>query len=98
MLKSKGGYALVDCKGLDLTGGDTPQTISGLYNSLKAVLNSGKPIICYGCVWGTGVPMSPINTFGIQYDSTTVIMTASTLQVYVTNEDVVTIVNMAEGD
>lgn len=91
-----GGYIQVDCTGLDLTKGSTEQNISGLFADLDAALKVNKPIVCYNCIWGTGVPMSPIQAFGIKYDTTTIIMTASTLQIYVTSSDVVTIVNMAE--
>ena len=96
MLKSKGGYAIVDCKGLDLTKGSTPQTINGLFARIKEVMPSGKPLLGYNCIWGSGVPVTPIYFFAIQYDTNTIICTASTLQIYITNEDVVTIVNMVE--
>lgn len=91
-----GGYIMLDCKSLDLTKGITEQTISGLYHEVEQAVKTGKPIIAYNCIWGNGVPMSPIavmvTTAGYE---NTLICTASTLQIIVTSSDVVTINNMA---
>lgn len=89
----KAGYVLVDCTGVDLTKGSTEQSVPGLYNKIKAAEGTGKLIICENCIWGTGKPMSPIHIFTVNF-GTYYVLTASTLQVYVTNADVVTIVNM----
>lgn len=89
-----GGYVMLDCDNLDLIKGSTPQTISGLYGRVTAAMATGKPIVANGCIWGTDGPVTPFNILCIQFPGY-VIGTASTLQVVVTNEDVVTIVNMA---
>ena len=89
-----GGYIMVDCGGLDLTKGETPQTISGLYSKVKKAMLSGKPMYATNCIWGTGKPISPIQTFAIQLYSDEIYCTASTLQVRVKDTNVVTIVNM----
>ena len=91
----KGGYVLVDCKGLDLLSEST-QTITGLYAKVKAAMATGKMIIAENMVWGSGKPISPVAAFGIDMGSTYgIYVTASTLQIRVSPSDVVTIYNMA---
>ena len=93
----KGGYVLVDCKGLDLTSGST-QTISGLYNKVKAAMATGKMIIVENCIWGENGAISPISVFGVDMGSTNgIYLTVSTRQIRVSPANVVTIVNMV-GD
>lgn len=87
------GYITVDCEGLDLTKGETPQTITGLYNKVQDAIKSGKPIYAVNCNWDS-IPVSPVQTFAINITASTVVCTASTLQIWLTNEDVVTISNM----
>ena len=90
----KGGYVLVDCKGLDLTSEST-QTISGLYDKLKAAKATGKLIIAENMIWGDDGTISPVHVFAIDMGSTYgIYCTASTLQIRVSPADVVTIVNM----
>lgn len=89
-----GGYAMIDCTGLDLIKGNTPQTINGLYQKVKDTMASGKAIFACNCNWD-GAFVSPIQTFGIEFDGY-IIATASTLQIKVTSSDVVTIINMVE--
>ena len=93
----KGGYVLIDCKGLDLLSEST-QTIAGLYNKVKAAMATGKMIIAENCIWGSDGFISPISVFGIDMGSTYgIYLTASTLQIRVSPANVVTIVNMV-GD
>ena len=93
----KGGYVLVDCKGLDLLSEST-QTISGFYNKVKAAMATGKMIIAENCIWGEDGAISPIVVFAIDMGSTYgIYLTASTLQIRVSPANVVTIVNMV-GD
>lgn len=91
-----GAYIGIDCKGLDLTKGSTEQTIAGIYEDVQTAMATGKPIVAYNCIWGTGKPVTPINVFAIQFDGE-VIVTASTLQVIVGSNDHVTINNMVGG-
>ena len=91
-----GGYIMVDCTGLDLTLGSTEQTISGLYAKSKAALATNKPIYANNTVWGEGNPMSPIQVFGWQATESLIIFTSSTLQIWVTSADKVTIGNMGQ--
>lgn len=92
-----GGYIMVDCAGLDLTLGSTPQTINGLYDRVQEAMESGKEIVAINCKWGT-LPVTPISLFAIQILEDTVYCTSSTLQIVVTDEDSVTINNMAPSD
>lgn len=89
-----GGYIMVDCKGLDLQKGSTPQTITGLYEVVKASMSVGKPIYACNCTWGDVGAVTPVQTFCIDFTDV-IIATASTLQIVITPQSVVTIVNMA---
>lgn len=91
----KSGYALIDCTGLDLTKGSTPQTLAGMYNRLKEVMALNKPLVAVNCNWG-GIFVTPVNVFAIEISEGTIIVTSSTLQIIVTNADSdnVTINNM----
>lgn len=85
------GTQYIDCEGLNLLGGSTPQTKTGLYAKVKKALNVGIPIIAFNCIYGTGHPMSPIFIFAQQEDAHTIIATSSILQIVITDEDSVTI-------
>ena len=90
----KGGYVLVDCKGLDLLA-ETTQTITGLYAKVKAAKATGKMIIAENMVWGDDGTISPVHVFAIDMGSTYgIYCTTSTLQIRISPADVVTIVNM----
>ena len=90
-----GGYVMIDCTGIDLTKGETPQTVTGLYKKVQTAMQTGKPIYAGGMIWGSGKPVTPVQVFCIQLYDDEVYCTASTLQVRVKNTDVVTIGNMA---
>lgn len=92
-MKIPNGYIMVDCTGLDLIKGSTPQTINGLYQKCIAACNTGKPIYCVNAVWDDKGVVTPIEVLIVQFDGY-VIATASTLQIIVTSSDVVTIENM----
>ena len=91
MKKYNGGYQIIDCGGLDLLGGSTPQTKTGLYKKLQKAVEDMKPIYVSNCIYGNGHPMTPIHVFAQQEDVHTIIATASILQVVVTKQDSVTI-------
>ena len=94
-----GGYVVIDCTGLDLLKGSTPQTVTGLHERVTEAVRTGKPIFANNCIWGTGKPVSPIQVFAIYFsDIETWIVTSSTLQIVVPANDSVTIVNMAPSD
>ena len=86
------GYISVDCQGLNLLS-EVSQTITGLYAKCIEAIDTGKPIYATNCVYGSGVPMTPISVMTIIEDDT-VIFTASILQIRVTPQDGVTIVSL----
>lgn len=90
------GYVSIDCTGLNLLA-EEAQTITGLYDRVREAIDSGKPIYAVNVEWGDVSTISPIEVFTVDF-GTYIILTASTLQVIVTNEDVVTINNLAPAD
>ena len=91
-----GGYFLADCGGLDLTGGDTPQEIAGIWDKAVTALASGKPIIAHNCVYGTGVPVSPITCFGWYIDDDEIVIVGATLHIHIKDDDTLTVLDVAE--
>lgn len=90
------GYVSIDCTDLNLLA-EEAQTITGLYDRVREAIDSGKPIYAVNAAWGDVSTISPIEVFTVDF-GTYIILTASTLQVIVTNEDVVTINNLAPAD
>ena len=88
-----GGYFLIDCGGLDLIKGSTPQTITGLYAQCKRAMDLGKPVIACNMVWDTQGAVTPLNVMLVDFGDY-IIGTAATLQIVVQNTDVVTINNL----
>lgn len=91
----KGGYIMVDCKGLDLTGGSTPQTITGIWDDAKKALACGKPIVVHNCVYGTGVKVSPVTCFGWYISTTEIVIVGATIHVNIKNDNTVTTLDVA---
>jgi len=91
-----GGYIMIDCTGLDLIKGSTPQTVNGLYNAVKRAMPINKPMYAINCIWGSGKLVTPIQCMAIDFDDY-IICTASTLQIVVAPDDTVTINNLV-GD
>lgn len=91
----RGGYIMVDCKGLNLLA-VSKQTIAGIYEETEKARKSGKQVLAHNCVWGPGVEITPIPVFAVPFDGYTV-WTSSTLQIIVDEDDGVTINNMV-GD
>ena len=85
-----GGYCLVDCNGLDLTGGSTPQTITGIWDNAVKALKTGKPIVAENTIYGTGVPVSPVTCFGWYISTTEIVIVGATIHVHIKNDDTVT--------
>lgn len=94
----KNGYVMIDCKGMDLKKGSTPQTVAGLHDRLVEVMKYGKPIFAYNMIWDDdgAKPVTPVQTFAIDFGDY-IICTASTLQIIVTKDATnnVTINNLA---
>ena len=94
----KGGYFMIDCKGLDLTD-ETEQTISGLYAQMQKGLASGKPLMAYNCVWGSNSdsPLSPIHFFAQQWTDGLVVGTASILNITCSSADKVNVTSLVSA-
>lgn len=94
-----GGYIMIDCKKLNLLSQST-QTISGLYANCKTAQESGKPIFANNLEYGENIPLSPVHVFAKNDGSENeyIVLTASVLQVWVKNDDTVTIVNLAPAN
>ena len=81
-----GGYALVDCTGVDLSD---LGTVNGLYSKLDSAIKSGKFIILANVVNGD-TTFSPIPAFG-GYDDDGIFMSFEPVTIHVTSSDVVSI-------
>lgn len=90
-----GGYVMVNCEKLNLLS-QTAQTISGLYAKCKAAQETGKPIFANNLEYGENVPLSPVHVFAKTDGSENeyIVLTASILQVWVKNDDTVTIASL----
>ena len=89
----KGGYYLLNCKGLDLTETD-PQTIAGSWNDVVTAIESGKPIVAYGCIYGTGVNVSPVTCFGWYISTTEIVIVGATLHIHVKSDNTATVLDV----
>ena len=81
-----GGYALVDCTGVDLSD---LGTVNGLYSKLDSAIKSGKFILLANIVNGD-TTFSPIPAFG-GYDDDGIFMSFEPVTIHVTSSDVVSI-------
>jgi hypothetical protein len=88
----KTGYVVVDCTGINLLA-ESEVTVDGIYAKCKDAFDSGKPIFACNCVYGTGVPATPIQVMAI-LEAGTYILTSSILQVRVASDDGVTITSL----
>lgn len=80
-----GGYAMINCKGLDL--GDLG-TVTGLYDQVKNAVATNKPIVLNNVVNGTQ-EFTPITAYGGVESSTSVFLSFFSITLHISNEDVV---------
>lgn len=94
----KGGYFMVDCTGIDLTSA-SKQTKSGLFAAMQKALKANKPLIAYGMVWGdnSNAPLTPINFFAQQWNSTLIVGTASIKNITVNSSDEVYVTDLTSA-
>lgn len=83
----KGGYAMVDFTGLDLSD---PGTISGIYTRTKEALETGKPIVISGIVNGDQA-FTPMVAYGGIESSTSVFLSFFPITIHISNLDAITI-------
>lgn len=91
------GYIMIDCGGMDLMS-ESSQTITGLYARLTEARATDKVVVAHNIVWGDSGKTSPIPVILTAPYENTYVCAASTLQIYVTSADVVTIENMAPSN
>ena len=88
-----GGYFMVNCKGLDLTDTD-PQSIAGIWNDSVTAIATGKPIVAHGCIYGTGVPVSPVTCFGWYISATEIVIVGATLHIHIKSDNTATVLDV----
>lgn len=86
------GYIMIDCKGFDLLS-ESAVTIDGLYDRLTEAMKTDKVVIAHN-LERDGKKTSPCPVFVIKPDAR-YCCTVATLQIWVTNEDSVSVVNLA---
>lgn len=89
------GYIMIDCKGFDLLS-ESAVTIDGLFDRLTEAMKTGKVVIAHNLEWD-GEKTSPCPVFVTKPDAR-YCCTAATLQIWVTNEDSVSVVNLAQSN
>lgn len=82
----KGGYAMVDFTGLDLSN---PGTISGIYAKTKEALATGKPVVISGIVNGDQA-FTPMVAYGGVESSTSVFLSFFPVTLHISNLDAIT--------
>jgi hypothetical protein len=85
-MKANGGYAIIDCKGLDLAN---PATVAGLHDSIKAGVENGKVLVLENTKNGT-TNFSPITAYG-GFEDGGVFVSFFPITMHVSTSDVVTI-------
>ena len=94
----KGGYALIDCTGINLQAQSTV-TITGLYARLSEAIKEQKFVLACNIEFGSGNKMTPVPVM-VNFETTSansdIVATSSTVQIWVDKDDVVTIVNMIQ--
>lgn len=86
----KGGYAIIDCTGVDLGNldMDTGITVTGIYEKANAAISTGKPIILTGVVNGTQKFTDMVAYGGVE-SSTSVFLSFFPVTLHISNQDVV---------
>jgi hypothetical protein len=88
----KGGYFNVDCSGLDLNK-STAQTIEGIWDKAVTALRTDKPIVAYGCTYGTTL-VSPVPVFGWYIAADEIVIVGATLHVHIKDNDSATVLDV----
>lgn len=81
-----GGYALIDCTGVDL---GNLGTVAGLYDTVKDAISTNKPLVLCGIVNGTQ-KFTPMVGYGGVESSTSVFVSFFPVTLHISNQNVVT--------
>ena len=84
---NNGGYAMVDCSGLNL---GNPGTVAGLYAKAKAAIETNKPVVLSGIVNGEQA-FTPIVAFGGVESASSVFLSFFPVTIHISSSDVVSI-------
>lgn len=82
----KGGYAIINCVGVDL--GDLG-TVTGLYAAAKKAIGTNKPLVLTGIVNGDQA-FTPMMAYGGEESATSVFLSFYPVTLHISNQDVVT--------
>lgn len=82
----KGGYVIIDCKGLDL--GNLGK-VDGLYKSVKEAVAINKPIVLRNIVNSTQA-FTPMVAYGGVESDTSVFLSFYPITLHIANTDIVT--------
>lgn len=85
-MNAKGGYAIIDCTGVDL---GNLGTVTGLYEKAKAAISTGKPLILKGVVNSTQKFTDMVAYGGVE-SSTSVFLSFFPTTLHISNLDVIT--------
>lgn len=81
-----GGYAIIDCSGVDL--GDLG-TVPGIYARVKDAIKTGKPLVLSGIINGTQT-FTPIVAYGGIESATSVFLSFFPVTLHVSSDDEIT--------
>lgn len=81
----KGGYAIIDCTGVDL---GNLGTVNGLYEKAKAAISTGKPLILTGVVNSTQ-KFTDMTAYGGVESATSVFLSFFPVTLHISNQNVV---------
>lgn len=94
-MSKNGGYSMADCTGLDLSL-DTAQDIPGIWDKAVKAMAQNKPIIAYGCKYGTA-EVSPVTSFGWYLAVDEIVIVGATLHVHIKDDDSATVLDVASA-
>lgn len=89
----RGGYAMVNCDGLNPISTVESQTIAGLYAKLHTAVRSGKPVVLNNLYFGDYVG-APIYAMVIDHESNGITCSFGKYEMTVTSADAVTVVDV----
>lgn len=90
-MRNNGGYVLFDCMGLDLSSA-SEQKKDGIHAAALRAISLHKPIYAINCNYN-GAEFSAVPVT-VHMSGTTVIASANTLQIFITDADICTVSNL----
>lgn len=81
-----GGYAIIDCSGVDL---GNLGNVTGIYAKAKSAIDTGKPLVLSGVV-NSNQAFTPIVAFGGVESATSVFISFFPVTIHISNTDEIT--------